>query len=751
MKADQDIGIEGAQVHAGNNVTLDAGRDLTVESATGAMRQDTDSMSVAAGGGIKANVGANGVGVGANAYASGSGSKSDYESTYNRNAVVKAEKELSTTSGRDTTVAGAHLQGETVTMDVGGRLDVASRQDKSEGSSSSVGGSVDVMIGAGASGSLSANVGKGKNSSGWVGDQTTIIGEEKVDIRVEDNTHVEGAVIAAKNGNLKLDTNTLTYADIHDHDKASNINVGVSVSGSYGGGGYSTQKSWDSILGTESGSKAAATKTGADDDSDKGLHSPSGSVSVDYSSKDRRQINRATIGEGTIIIRSDPNAGLEGLNRDLARAQEITKDSETAVSVYIDSAVLKEISSGFKGIREDSAKIGDALSKAIKKLQASPTLGKQEAAIFQNTLELAFESTSLSKNLSQKQKEQYIEGITKSIEGEYLQLRESGLDHLGAMIKLAEAVQDFARWADSFNKNGLQIVTVGGNSYVALPGFQKAVAGADDAVVLLGAALIVGALSASTDTNHSADVASSLMASLKAVDANASAIKYIPGYKELTNQAIVQFSVGDGVYREVVVDDIRMDEAGRPQYARDSTTGYYYRLYGDGTAIFTDPMRMNAAGQLESVPGYADGSNVPHTSTHDNTQPALPGTNTGGYTADAGDVDSGPLVTPDQGEGAGSTHVTPDQGGEIDNSPLVNGDRPQKLAPAESPIWKGLKSVGGKTRTNGLSGKSKRLYQWDHTHGDIEVYDGNGRHLGSMEPVSGEMYKPAVKGRIIGK
>ncbi|GFM35109.1 hypothetical protein DSM101010T_34740 [Desulfovibrio subterraneus] len=60
MKADQDIGIEGAQVHAGNNVTLDAGRDLAVESATGAIRQDTDSMSVAAGGGIKGSVGANG-------------------------------------------------------------------------------------------------------------------------------------------------------------------------------------------------------------------------------------------------------------------------------------------------------------------------------------------------------------------------------------------------------------------------------------------------------------------------------------------------------------------------------------------------------------------------------------------------------------------------------------------------------------------------------------------------------------------
>ncbi len=32
---------------------------------------------------------------------------------------------------------------------------------------------------------------------------------------------------------------------------------------------------------------------------------------------------------------------------------------------------------------------------------------------------------------------------------------------------------------------------------------------------------------------------------------------------------------------------------------------------------------------------------------------------------------------------------------------------------------------------------------------DIEVYDRGGRHLGSMNPVTGEMYKPAVKGREI--
>jgi hypothetical protein len=40
-----------------------------------------------------------------------------------------------------------------------------------------------------------------------------------------------------------------------------------------------------------------------------------------YDSHDSQQVNRSTIGEGTIVIRSDPSQGLEGLNRDLKRAQ----------------------------------------------------------------------------------------------------------------------------------------------------------------------------------------------------------------------------------------------------------------------------------------------------------------------------------------------------------------------------------------------------------------------------------------------
>ena len=68
----------------------------------------------------------------------------------------------------------------------------------------------------------------------------------------------------------------------------------------------------------------------------------------------------------------------------------------------------------------------------------------------------------------------------------------------------------------------------------------------------------------------------------------------------------------------------------------------------------------------------------------------------------------------------------------------------KKLAQAESPIWTGLSARSGRTKTDG-----DKLYEWDFTHGDIEVYNARGEHLGTMHPVSGAMIKPAVKGRTI--
>ncbi len=66
-------------------------------------------------------------------------------------------------------------------------------------------------------------------------------------------------------------------------------------------------------------------------------------------------------------------------------------------------------------------------------------------------------------------------------------------------------------------------------------------------------------------------------------------------------------------------------------------------------------------------------------------------------------------------------------------------------------FWKGLNAYRKGIRTNGLSGKSKRYYEWDHAHGDVEVYNRHGVHLGTANPATGEMIKRPVKGRTLGE
>jgi len=47
------------------------------------------------------------------------------------------------------------------------------------------------------------------------------------------------------------------------------------------------------------------------------------------------------------------------------------------------------------------------------------------------------------------------------------------------------------------------------------------------------------------------------------------------------------------------------------------------------------------------------------------------------------------------------------------------------------------------------SADPKRLYTWDSLHGEIEVFDNRGYHLGAMDPITGALIKPPRKGRRI--
>lgn len=44
----------------------------------------------------------------------------------------------------------------------------------------------------------------------------------------------------------------------------------------------------------------------------------------------------------------------------------------------------------------------------------------------------------------------------------------------------------------------------------------------------------------------------------------------------------------------------------------------------------------------------------------------------------------------------------------------------------------------------------KRLYTWDELHGEVEVFNRRGRHLGAVHAITGIFIKDPVKGRRIG-
>ncbi len=55
--------------------------------------------------------------------------------------------------------------------------------------------------------------------------------------------------------------------------------------------------------------------------------------------------------------------------------------------------------------------------------------------------------------------------------------------------------------------------------------------------------------------------------------------------------------------------------------------------------------------------------------------------------------------------------------------------------------------VHGEKRWCSLDGE--RIYTWDGLHGEIEVFNSRGKHIGVYDPINGRLIKPAKKGRKI--
>jgi filamentous hemagglutinin len=292
-----DLTVTGSSIQ-GANVTLDAARDLRVESAENGMEQSTDSSSWTATVGVSARGGKGGAAVGVHASGSVSDSDQDAHDRMHTESVIEASGALTLRSGRDTTLKGGVARGGSIAVDVGRDLTIESEQDVSTYHSADRSLSGQVTYGGGASASVTASAAGMESSYRSVQQQSGLFaGEGGYQVRVGGRTDLRGGVIASEADPAKnlLDTGSLTYSDIQNESKYSAVSASLTVG--IGGGGVT----------------------------------PGAGVPVQG---DRRSTTFAAVGEGAIVVR-DGSQDLTGLSRD-------TTSATNAIGNIFDRAKLEE-------------------------------------------------------------------------------------------------------------------------------------------------------------------------------------------------------------------------------------------------------------------------------------------------------------------------------------------------------------------------------------------------------------------------
>ncbi|OIN07149.1 hypothetical protein BFN10_17490 [Pseudomonas extremorientalis] len=322
LDASNDLNLIGTQAKAGRDIDLKAGNDLNIRSEQNGATNDSNRSS--GGGEVGITIGSEGFGV----YASVSLGKGNLErdSKRQQDAYLYAGDRLGFTSGKDTNIAGATLRGDEVVGRVGGDLNVASVADtgKVKGKEFDINATVTIGPGAGVSGSVGFGQTSGKTN--WVEDQTRITAKDKVDIRTENHTQIDGALIASDTGNLKLDTRTLGFSDIAGEDKEHGYYLNV-------GGTFTSANSKTAT--TQDPTQVGKGKEGE----------TSASISGWKYDKEREQAVRATVGAGDIVVRNDAETGADstaGLNRDVSKAYEVTQDKESRTDLYVSSSSVED-------------------------------------------------------------------------------------------------------------------------------------------------------------------------------------------------------------------------------------------------------------------------------------------------------------------------------------------------------------------------------------------------------------------------
>lgn len=334
-----DINSHGSEITAGydkygrpsggsGDITLKAGNDVNLQSAQATNSSSSSSTAAGASVGVSAGVSLTGNGTGANASAHGGVNKSKGDGTTQVNTHVEGSGDIKIESGRDTNIKGGVVSGETITADVGRDLNIVSEADIGKSSNESASMGISANLSNPAITSVSPGYGQGSGETNWIEEQSGLISKGKMDVTVEGNMHLGAGKIISENGDLTLDTGTLTHEDFSGSKKYEgfDVNANIDLSGKDADGNKQQQPGQTTL--------------------------PSTTAEGKYQLDDTRQEVRSTVGPGNIIIRdkdkqaeleaSGQTAALDDLNRDPNKAYEITKDQHVDIDFYLsDTSVQK--------------------------------------------------------------------------------------------------------------------------------------------------------------------------------------------------------------------------------------------------------------------------------------------------------------------------------------------------------------------------------------------------------------------------
>ncbi|WP_397323871.1 hemagglutinin repeat-containing protein [Pantoea agglomerans] len=344
VTAKQDITGEGVKI-SGDNVSLNAGRDIALNSAEDSSSQQSSSGGSKYGVGVGFGLGGSQNGLSLELAASQNSANGNGSSITHHNSEVSAAGDLTVKAGQDVKLNGANLNGNHVDLNAGRNLEIASQQDRASYDShqSSSGFSASICIppicaGVPVQGSASMSGSKIYNDFDSVQQQSGIsAGDGGYNIYVGNHTQLDGAIIASSATPDKnhLSTGTLGWTDIENHANAGGSGFSAAVSGSMG---KNTTHTSDSS-GNDTSKSGQSQQSG-----DNSL--PMGTL---QQTKDRASSTTySAISPGTIEIRN-PDAqkqDVSQISRDTAAAENVLKDkfdvqkAEGSLAIQREMAVL---------------------------------------------------------------------------------------------------------------------------------------------------------------------------------------------------------------------------------------------------------------------------------------------------------------------------------------------------------------------------------------------------------------------------